>query len=88
MNKHYHAYSEANSLEHDIQNYNAKELETLYGIQFIDLDKSNPKKGRVYDAVSGKEYKSLQEWVADQIEEDKWSDSEHLQTSHKYDEDF
>lgn len=86
MNRHYYAQSEVSSLEHDVQHCSASELETLYGIQFYDSD--NPKKGKVFDTVSGKEYKSLQEWVANQIEEEKWSDSEHLQTSHRYDDDF
>ncbi len=86
MSRHYHAYSEAETLEHDVNIMSAKELESFYGIQFIE----NPevKKGRVWDSVFQQEYSSLGDWIAAQIENDKWSDSEHHQISRKFDEDF
>lgn len=86
MSRRYHAYSEAETLEHDINTMSAKELETYYGIQFIECQ--NEKKGKVFDTVFQKEYPSLNEWVASQIESDKWSDTEHSQISRKFDEEF
>ena len=86
MSRHYHAYSEAETLEHDVNIMTANELERFYGIQFVE----NPdeKKGKVWDTVFQKEYPSLSDWVTAQIEREKWSDNEHHQISRKFDEDF
>jgi len=86
MSRHYHAYSEASSLEHDVQHLSEQELENLYGIEF--LQKTGYKKGPVYDPVAAREYRSLHDWIAEQNEEDMWSDAEHHQISRKFDEDF
>lgn len=86
MSRHHHAYSEAETLEHDVNIMSTEELESFYGIQFIE----NPgtKKGKVWDTVFQKEYPSLSDWVTTQLELDKWSDVEHHQNSRKFDEDL
>lgn len=86
MSRQYHAYSEAETLEHDTQTMSANELENFYGIQFIEYP--NEKKGKVWDTVSQKKFPSLGDWITNQLEEYKWSDGEHHQISRKFDEDF
>ena len=86
MSRHHHAYSESETLEHDAQTMSARDLEKYYGIQFIE----NPdvKAGIVFDTVSQREFPSLGDWMAVQLQEFQWSDTEHLGTSRKYDEEF
>lgn len=87
MSRHHYVQAhEANSVEHDAQHLSAHDLQELYGIQFFE----NPdlKTGRVWDPVSGKEFASLADWVAHQIQEEQWSDMAHQhQTNHLYDDE-
>ena len=66
MSRHY----ESNNITHDIINLSAVELRELYGIEFYE----NPDKkyGPVFDPVSKKEFASVQDWVADQVQQEQW----------------
>jgi len=77
--QHYVQAHEANSIDHDIQHLSARELQDLYGIEFFEDPDS--KSGRVYDPVAMKEYATLAEWAAAQVEEEGWSGMAHPHSS-------
>ena len=65
---------------HDVNTLTERELEDLYGIS-IDED------GTVVDTVTGKEYKTILLWAAEQEQEEEWDEVSHPhQVSHRYDD--
>lgn len=88
MSRHHYVQShEANSIDHDVKHLSAKELQDLYGIQFIEDPDS--KTSTVWDPVANKEFVSLAEWAAHQVQEEQWSDLARAnQNVRGYDEDY
>ena len=87
MSRHHYTHQEVGTLEHDVQHLPARELETLYGIEFMEHP-GQEKKGPVLDTVTGKVYPALADWMIEQAEQDVWSEAEHHQISRRFDEEF
>lgn len=70
---------ESGGIAHDVQHLSARELQDLYGIQFIEDPDS--KSGRVFDPVLNKEFAKLSDWVAEQVQQEEWSGMAHETTN-------
>jgi hypothetical protein len=62
---------ENNTVAYDIEHRSAYELQTLYGIQFVE--DPDEKTGLVFDPVSDKVYQSISEWSAVMAQDSEWS---------------
>lgn len=82
MSRHHYTHAtEAHGILHDITVLSQEELTNNYGIIFTPEG--------VFDPVTNKKFKSLQEWAEKQIQEEKWAEAEHLHAnSRKYDNEF
>lgn len=76
-----------NTLAHDINHLTSIEISKLYGVEFFE----NPdvKTGKVFDPTSGKEFESIQEWAADQDQQEQWEQLSNVATNgRQFDEDY
>jgi len=87
MSRHHYVHAhEASTIDYDIKHRSAIELQELYGIEFFEDPDS--KLGRVYDPVLHKEFGSLSEWAATQVQDEEWSELAHAhQNSRIFDDE-
>jgi hypothetical protein len=76
-----------NTLAHDINHLTAPEISNLYGVEFFEGPEV--KTGKVFDPTSNKEFESIQEWAADQDQQEEWDDMSNVVINGRmYDEDY
>lgn len=86
MAKYNKTHSDINTLAYDVRHYNAKDLEDMYGIQFVEDPKG--KSGKVFDSVTSQEFPSVKEWIAYQWDESAVAGTEKYGNNKWEDEDY
>lgn len=71
MNRHHYIHSkEAESIQHDYATMDRIEFENLYGIELLE-------DGGVFDPVVNQHFDTFEDWVAEQIVEEEFTECEH-----------
>lgn len=79
MNRHHYVHSkETEIILHDFETQSQREFENDYGVELLD-------DGQVFDIILQKHFKTFDDWLAQQVEEEQYVECEHAhQTSKKF----